>query len=285
MSFHQPPSAYVSQLTLKVSNLKQSLAFYQQILGLKVVEHEGNQAKLGVRASGSVLFTLLQPDEVTPLQAHTTGLYHFAILLPTRAALAQIIYHFSKNGVRFGASDHLVSEAIYLSDPDGNGIEIYHDRPSEDWNWDGNQVAMTVDPLNVDELLQSTPAEPWAGMPEVTIIGHIHLHVANIAQSERFYCEGLHFEVACRYGSQALFLSTGKYHHHIGVNTWQGVGAPPPAANSAGLAHFTIVYPDEQARASVLDDLRKLNASLITNDDGYQTIDPAGNVIHIAVHY
>jgi catechol 2,3-dioxygenase len=284
MNFHQPPSAYVSQLTLKVSNLQQSLHFYEQILGLKVIEQQGNQAKLGVHPNGNVLLSLLQPDEVTPLQPRTTGLYHFAILLPTRAALAQITHHLAKSGLQLGASDHLVSEALYLSDPDGNGIEIYRDRPSEDWNWDRNQVKMSVDPLDFDDLLNSAPDEPWSGMPEGTIIGHIHLHVADIAQSERFYCEGLHFDVTCRYGTQAMFLSTSDYHHHIAANTWQGVGAPRPSASSAGLAHFTIVYPDEQTRESVLVDLKKLDADVIEIEDGYQTIDPAGNVIQIAVH-
>jgi len=283
MTYHEPPNAYVSQLTLKVSNLVQSIAFYEHVLGMQTIEYAANCVHLGV-SDNRVLLTLVQQDQVTSLQSQTTGLYHFAILLPTRAALAQIAIHLSKCAIRYGSSDHLVSEALYLSDPDGNGIELYRDRPSDEWHWNGNQVAMTVDPLRFDDLMRSAPVAEWSGMPKGTIIGHIHLHVSNIAQSERFYCDGLQFEVVNRYGAQALFLSSGKYHHHIGVNTWQGVGAPSPLASSVGLAHFTVVYPDEQMRQRVLERLKKMDAPLIVCDHDYETVDPAGNVIQIEIY-
>jgi catechol 2,3-dioxygenase len=285
MNFHQPPSAYIRRLTLKVSDLTRSLLFYEDLLGLSVVNRSSTDADLGVTSDSKVLLTLTQPTQTTPLQANATGLYHFAILLPTREAFAQMAVHLSKRGVRFGSSDHLVSEALYLSDPDGNGIEIYRDRPNKEWTWNNDQVKMTVDPLDFADLLSNVETvNEWSGMPLGSIIGHIHLHVANIAQSERFYCDGLHFEVMTRYGEQASFLATGGYHHHIGINTWQGVGASPPLASSVGLLHYTLAYPDEQSRARVLDDLQKLGAPVFAYGDGFQTVDPAGNVMILDIH-
>ncbi len=280
MNFHKPPSTYVRQLTLKVSDLTRSLRFYEEILGLNVVDRSSNRADLGIASDGKVLLALTQPTQTTPLQANTTGLYHFAILLPTREALAQMVIHLTNSGVRFGSSDHLVSEALYLSDPDGNGIEIYRDRPQEEWTWNSDQVKMTVDPLDFADLLSGVePANEWSGMPAGSIIGHIHLHVADISESERFYRDGLHFDVMTRYGAQASFLATGGYHHHIGINTWQGVGASPPLQSSVGLLHFTLAFPDQSSRTQVLEDLEQIGASVMAQNGGFQTVDPAGNVI------
>ena len=285
MTFHKPPSTYVRQLTLKVGVLARSVHFYEHVLGFSIIERTDNHVHLGVSADGAVLLTLVQPEQTRPLQANKTGLYHVAYLLPSRAELAQIAIHLSKCGVRFGSSDHLVSEALYLADPDGNGIEIYCDRPSKAWRWNGEHVAMTVDPLNFADLLNSVPeGSEWSGMPIGTVIGHIHLHVADIKQSERFYCDGLHFQVVARYGEQASFLSTGSYHHHIGINTWQGVGAPQQLAESVGLAHYTLAYPDEQSRTRVLDDLRIMGALLVADKTGVRTEDPSGNVIELDIH-
>jgi catechol 2,3-dioxygenase len=285
MNFHKPPSTYVRKLTLKVSDLTRSLRFYEKMLGLSVVDRVSDRADLGVASDGVTLLTLIQPTQTTPLQTNTTGLYHFAILLPTREALAQMAIHLTNSGVRFGSSDHLVSEALYLSDPDGNGIEIYRDRPQEEWTWNNDQVKMTVDPLDFADLLSNVEsANEWSSMPAGSIIGHIHLHVADIAESERFYRDGLHFEVMTRYGAQASFLATGGYHHHIGINTWQGVGALSPHASSVGLLHFTLTYPDEQSRTRVLEDLQKNGAMVMAQNDGFQTVDPAGNVIVLDIN-
>jgi catechol 2,3-dioxygenase len=133
-------------------------------------------------------------------------------------------------------------------------------------------------------LMANAPEEDWSEMPAETIIGHIHLHVSELSQSERFYCDGLGFEVVNRYGSQALFLSSGKYHHHIGVNTWQGVGAPIPHPNSVGLAHFTVAYPDEKTRDQTIEQLKRMDASLTKMEEGFRAIDPSGNTILIDIH-
>lgn len=178
-------------------------------------------------------------------------MYHFALLLPSRNDLARILRHFIQ--IRYplqGASDHLVSEAIYLADPDGNGIEIYSDRPSAAWNWENGEVEMATVPLDAENLLAEGDGEAWTGLPSNTLMGHIHLHVSELQKTEEFYIQGLGFNIVNRYGRQALFISTGGYHHHIGLNTWNGVGAPAPLENSVGLKRFSLVLPNKETRKS-----------------------------------
>lgn len=192
---------------------------------------------------------------MAPKQGRTTSLYHFAILLPKRSDLATFIKHIVPLGVELGASDHKVSEAIYFSDPDGNGIEVYRDREPADWNWEKGQVEMTVDPLDAEDLLTAAKDEKWGGILERTVMGHIHLHVAQLPEVEEFYTKGLGFEVVTRYGNQAIFISDAKYHHHIALHTWNGVGAPKPASNSVGLKHYTITLPNESKRNEIIERL------------------------------
>lgn len=283
MNFHQPPHTYVEKVDLKVMNLDRSINFYENVIGLKVLQKEGNVVHL--TANGvDPLVTLYQPENVIPKVGRTTGLYHFALLLPNRDALANVVYHLAVNNIPFGSSDHLVSEALYLSDPDGNGIEIYRDRPPSEWIWRGNEVEMAVDPLNIRELLELHDNKPWTGLPAETIMGHIHLHVSELKETENFYTNGLGFEVVCRYGSQALFISTGKYHHHIGLNTWNGVGAPKPAETSVGLHTFKLVYPSDEARKEAIESIQKLGATIIEKDSYVLTKDPSGNSIEMHVH-
>lgn len=282
LSFHQKPNTYVGRVTIKVTQLERSLAFYQEVIGFKVLEQSGQTAHL--TADGrNVLLTLEQPDDVVPKQGRTTGLYHFALLLPTRADLADVVRHFMKIGQQIGSSDHLVSEALYLSDPDGNGIEIYRDRAPEEWTWRGGEVEMTVDPLNFRDLLSSGEQPEWSGLPEGTVMGHIHLHVADLAAAEQYYVQGLGFDVVCRYGNQALFISSGRYHHHIGLNTWNGVGAPRPPHNSAGLELFTLVLPDEEAKIQTAAKLKQLGAASNEEQGSILTADPSGNRIRLLV--
>lgn len=176
--------------------------------------------------------------------------------------------HFSEKGIRFGSSDHLVSEALYLHDPDGNEIEIYIDRNPSEWSWTDEEVAMAVDPLDFERLLKNrVPGETWEGLPEDTLMGHIHLHVSELEKTEEFYVKGLGFDVVNRYGRQALFLSKDNYHHHIGVNTWNGVGAPKPAENSVGMESYTLVLPNEEAIKETVANLTKIGVS-VTEEAG-----------------
>ena len=247
MKFHSKPNTYVGHVNIKVQDLDRSLTFYQEVLGFQILEQTDKTVKLTTDGKTSVL-SIEQPENVVPKQGKTTGLYHFALLLPKRSDLADIVHHFMKIGFRYGSSDHLVSEALYLADPDGNGIEIYIDREPSEWTWSNGEVAMTVDPLNFEDLLSEGKQQSWKGLPAGTVMGHIHLHVSELKKTEEFYSKGLGFEVVNRYGDQALFISTGKYHHQIALNTWAGVGAPTPPENSVGLESFTIVLADEAAR-------------------------------------
>ena len=282
MNFHREPITFVGQVNLKVQNLERSVAFYREVIGFEVIEQTDSSANLTADGK-TVLLSIQQSNNLVPKQGKTTGLYHYALLLPKRSDLAEIVQHFREIGLRFGSSDHLVSEALYLSDPDGNGIEIYIDREPSDWDWDNGEVAMAVDPLNFADLLSGGEQQPWKGLPAGTVMGHIHLHVSELVKTEEFYSKGLGFEVVNRYGEQALFISDGKYHHHIGLNTWNGVGAPAPSPNSVGLESFTIMFPNEEKKNKIIAQLKNIGAS-VTEENGLTiATDPSGNRIHLSV--
>ena len=283
MGFHSKPTTFVGNVKIKVEKLDRSIQFYKDILGFNILEQTTSTAKLTTDGKTSIL-SLEQPENVIPKQGRTTGLYHFAILLPTEIDLANIVIHLVNKGIRFGSSDHLVSEALYLHDPDGNEIEIYRDRAPFEWKWNNAEVAMAVDPLNFENLLKSaTPDRPWQGMPAETVMGHIHLHVSELPKTEEFYVKGLGMDVVNRFGSQALFLSYGKYHHHVGVNTWNGVGAKAPAKNSVGLQSFTIIFDNEEARKQAVTNLKQIGAKVVEENNHVITFDPSGNTIELAV--
>ncbi|MFD1175764.1 VOC family protein [Paenibacillus puldeungensis] len=283
MNFHRGSNPYVGQVSLKVQQLERSLTFYKEAIGFSVLKQTETTADLTADGK-TVLLSLEQPDNVIPTPRKTTGLYHFALLLPTRSDLANYVRHFAELGLRIGSSDHLVSEALYLSDPDGNGIEIYRDRNPSEWTWRNGQVEMAVDPLDFRDLLSHEEEKPWTGLPADTVMGHIHLHVSELQTTEKFYSKGLGFEVVNRFGAQALFISSGKYHHHIGLNTWNGVGAPKPPENSAGLKSFTLIYPDEAARNRVVANLGQMNFNVHQEGSGsIATTDPSGNRILLLV--
>ena len=282
MKFHSKPNTYVGHVNIKVQDLNRSLTFYQEILGFQILEQTEKTAKLTTDGKTSVL-SIEQPENVVPKHGKTTGLYHFALLLPKRSDLAEIVHHFMEIGFRYGSSDHLVSEALYLADPDGNGIEIYIDREPSEWTWSNGEVAMTVDPLNFEDLLSEGKQQSWKGLPAGTVMGHIHLHVSELKKTEEFYSKGLGFEVVNRYGDQALFISTGKYHHQIALNTWAGVGAPTPPENSVGLESFTIVLADEAARNTIIAQLKSIGASVTEENGSFITYDPSGNRIYLGI--
>lgn len=283
MAFHQVPNTFVGQVNLKVENIQRSLTFYQNMIGFQILEQ--TEKKVIFTANGKTpLLSIEQPENVIPKQPRTTGLYHFAILLPKRSDLAKVLEHLVQNSYPLqGASDHLVSEALYLADPDGNGIEIYIDRPNSSWKWNNGEVAMVSDPLDVQNLLSERDSEPWLGLPTDSLIGHIHLHVSELKQSEEFYGKGLGFDIVNRYGNQALFISTGGYHHHIGLNTWNGTGAPRPSGNSVGLSSYTLIFPSEEARNKTAEQLKGIGATSQEVNGVIVTHDPSGNQVLLMV--
>ncbi|SDJ57845.1 VOC family protein [Salimicrobium halophilum] len=284
MSFHQKPVTFVKDVTIRVADLEKSLQFYREVIGLNVLERKDGRADLTADGKTSIL-SLEEIENPVPKQRGRAGLYHFAILLPEKSDLASVVRHSAEKRIPIGSSDHLVSEALYLNDPDGNGIEIYIDRDPSEWTWNGDQVTMTVDPLDFEQLIAAggEEAKSWNGLPEETIMGHIHLHVSDLQEAEKFYIEGLGFDVVNRFGAQALFISDGDYHHHIGLNTWAGVGVPATSPESPGLESYTIVLPDEETRKNTISRVEGLGAEVVQEEDAFVTEDPSGNRIRLVV--
>ncbi|MDM5360258.1 VOC family protein [Peribacillus sp. ACCC06369] len=279
-NFHQKPVTFVGEVSINVLDLDKAITFYQDIIGLQVLKKNERQAVLTTDGK-TPLLTLEQPADVIPKEGRTTGLYHFALLLPTRADLSIFLRHLLQTKYPFGAADHEVSEALYITDPDGNGIEVYSDRPSTDWKWANGEVAMGTDPLDGNDLLEESNGE-WSVMPAGTLMGHIHLHVSDLRNTEEFYMQGLGFTVVNRYAG-ALFTSTGGYHHHIGLNIWNGVGAPAPKENSVGLNWYTLVFANDEARDKVMERLKGIGTVVTEKEEFYVVTDPSGNEIHLVV--
>ena len=230
------PNLRIGSVRLAVSDLERSARFYERTLGLPLIAREERSARLGADGTRPAL-ELSELDSPTPLPPGASGLYHVAWLHPTRAALADTVRRVVAAGWRFeGASDHGVSEALYLSDPDGLGIEIYADRPREQWRrpQDGRGVVMVTEPLDLDDLLAQSPGEPTDTAAPGTSVGHVHLKVADVPRAAAFYRDALGFEEQARLPS-AAFLSAGGYHHHIGLNSWQSAGAAPAPDSAPGL--------------------------------------------------
>ncbi|KKI91911.1 glyoxalase [Bacillus sp. SA1-12] len=282
MNFHRQPNTYVSEVHLKISHLDQSIQFYKEIIGLKILTKTDKVAHL--TADGKT--TLVVLEEINhPIRntGRKTGLYHLALLLPNRMELANVLYHLLKSGYPLqGASDHLVSEALYLGDPDGNGIEIYADRPEDTWKKNDGTIEMATHPLDAEDLLSQRSSETFIGLPSETIMGHIHLQVSSIQESEEFY-QALGFRAVNRYGHQALFISTGGYHHHIGLNTWQSAGASAPTENEVGLKTFTITFPSDEERKASIEKLEKIGAKISLEDNQQITFDPSKNKIILSI--
>lgn len=282
--FFQKPTTYVGEVNINVTNLKNSLDFYQRVFGFQILEQ--SERKVALSADGvQPILILKQPENVQPKQGRTTGLYHFAILLPRRADLANFLQHLVQTEgqtLRLGASDHYVSEALYFDDPDGNGIEVAADKPATSWTWDNGNVEMATVALDAQGLLAESD-KVWDGLPKDTVMGHIHLHVADLEETENFYVNGLGFDIVTRYPG-ALFASTGGYHHHLGLNVWNGVGAPAPLDNSVGLNWFTLVLADEETRQKSIESLRKVGAEVVAEGNYYVVKDPAGNTIQLRVN-
>ncbi len=269
-SIQLPSGTEIGHVHLQISSLPQALAFYRDLLGFRLVEDNGGIAALSATGQPPYHLVLTERVGARPKPAHTTGLYHVAIRFPDRRALARVLQRLVGHRWPFqGFADHGVSEALYLADPDGNGLELYIDRPAERWRWQDGQIAMTTDPLDVEALLAEAEREPspWAGVPLGTDVGHVHLHVSDLAQAEAFYHGLLGLDVTQRTYPGALFLSAGGYHHHVGVNIWAGVGAPPPPQDAVGLLSFAIRVPDAETWGSLRE--RVHQAGLEMQDQGY----------------
>jgi catechol 2,3-dioxygenase len=251
-----PPGTSIGKVRLRVADIDALSEFYERVVGLRGLDRDGDLVRLGPEAD-EPLVELASAPTADPPPSFSTGLFHLAILVPDRAELARSLRRVIENGWRLtGASDHLVSEALYLRDPEGNGIEIYRDRPRDEWAMREGQIEMATLPLDLEDLLSELgagDAEPPGPMPEGTRIGHVHLQVTDLAPAEAFYEGTLGFDVTVRSYPGALFLSAGGYHHHIGVNTWLSAGAPAPQEGALGLEHFEVTVPGRAERELVRD--------------------------------
>lgn len=237
-SFAATTPLHVGEVGLNARDADALAEFYKHLLGLTEIDAQADEIRLGV--GDNTLLTISSRPDALPDDTREAGLFHIAFLLPQRRDLARWLRYAASQGLRLeGASDHLVSEAVYLSDPEGNGIEIYVDRPAEEWPRVGDEIAMKTLPLDVDALLETLSAEDagWSGAPDGTVIGHVHLRVGDPAEAGRWWKEVVGLETMARYGSQAEFLASGGYHHHVGVNSWRSAGAGPRDQNRAGLSY------------------------------------------------
>ena len=275
------PDTVVGPVALTVSDLARSQQFYERAIGLRAFDRDDGTVTLS-GDDGHPLLELRGDSSAPVLDRRAPGLFHLAILLPTRLDLGFALARLAEARWPLdGASDHLVSEALYLSDPDGNGIEIYRDRPREDWRRLDGQLEMATLPLDIDsvlgELAQSTELQRTA--PAQTTIGHVHLQVADIPEAEAFYHGALGFDVTVRTYPGALFVSAGGYHHHIGLNTWHSRGSAPPAPGSVGLRHFAVRLPGQEALNAVLARIEAVGLPVDTRDGCALVHDPSGNGI------
>jgi len=249
-SFLLPAETQLGNAHLQVSNLERALSFYKDKLGFKEIFRKDDSAALSATGNQPAHILLSARADAKPKPPpRTTGLFHVAIRFPNRRELAKVFRRLLEKEWPFqGFSDHGVSEALYLPDPDGNGVEIYTDRPREQWRWQNNQVTMFTEALDVDDLLSEARddySQDFEIHPE-TDIGHVHLHVSDLKKAEAFYHDLLGFEVTQRSYPGALFFSAGGYHHHLGANIWAGQGAPPPPPEAVGLLSFSVTVPDQQ---------------------------------------
>jgi catechol 2,3-dioxygenase len=266
-----PAATALGPVSLTVADLAGVARFYERALGLSVLERDGDVVRLGA-AGDDVLVELVGRPDAFPRAPRSAGLFHLAILFPERIELARALRRLVGAGWRLsGASDHLVSDALYTADPEGNGIELYRDRPREQWRRQPNgELEMATLPLDLDDLMAELRDgdEPDAGAPHGTRIGHVHLQVSELAPAERFYERALGFDVTVRSYPGALFLAAGGYHHHVGANTWSSAGGPPADPATRGLRHFTVELPAAGDVARVADRLAGAGFEMREHDGG-----------------
>jgi catechol 2,3-dioxygenase len=275
------PDTHMGAVELTVADLDRTLDYWQREIGLRVLERGDGRASLG---TDTEVLRFVEEPGARPDTGHT-GLYHVALLLPDRPSLAGWLAHAARDRVGLtGLSDHAVSEAIYLRDPDHHGIEIYADRPRELWEGKvGEQL--TTFPLDVDDLLAELddPAnEPFDGLPDGTVVGHTHLRVADVPSTIEFYRDVLGFPLMAAVRDMAAFHGAGGYHHHIGANIWESAGAQPAPAGTATLRHATILLPDAAERDRVVARVAGAGQEPEQRDDGVLVRDPSGNALLLA---
>ena len=265
--------------TLKVKNLLGMVDYYTQAIGLSLLGKDSASAVLGIEADNLPILKLIHKPHGTAYP-NATGLFHLAILLPTRADLGHWLKHFAQTRQLDGAGDHLVSEALYLYDPEGNGIEIYRDRPRSEWPTGPNsKIKMDTLAVDIPAVLAEAPDEPVETMPSGTIAGHVHLQVDDVSKAQSFYHTVLGFETTEYFSNQAGFFGAGGYHHHIGANVWRSRGAAPPPADALGLDRYELIFSSQAELDHVVERLSAAGIDYAENDAAVEVRDPAGTLV------
>lgn len=263
-----PAATRIGTVELNVRDLVRVSAFYQETLGMRKLGSDATSITLG--SDGPSLRLFHTPD-AKPRAARQAGLYHVAYLLPSRADLGRFVQFLIDTATPVeGASDHSVSEAIYLHDPERNGIEVYADRPRDEWPMREGKLAMGTEALDVQGVLASAGSAAWKGWPDGARVGHVHLQANDVPAAEAFYTETIGLDIMARYGAQASFMSAGGYHHHVAVNAWASQGGAPNARDTLGLRAYELVVPDGLAYEALVKRL-----------GGIEAKDPSGNVVRI----
>ncbi|HXT22058.1 MAG TPA: VOC family protein [Thermoanaerobaculia bacterium] len=274
--FRLPAATRLGRVVLQIADLDRSLGYYHHVLGLRVLDQAPGRAVLGPPGDDTAIVELRELRGARPVPPRgRLGLYHFAILLPDRRALGRFLAHLRDLGERAGMSDHLVSEALYLTDPDGLGIEVYADRPRAEWRAHDGQLVMATEPLDVGDLLAAAQGEPWTGAPPGTTLGHVHLYVGDLERAADFYHRGLGLDQVVWSYPGALFLSAGGYHHHLGVNTWAR-GAEPAGEGDARLVEWEVLVPGRDDTSAALDSLAGAGADVQRTTESGISRDPWG---------
>lgn len=277
-AYRLPDKTHVGAVHLLVSDLERSLGYYEQVLGLRRLAFGHDRATLGSQDERP-LVELRTRAGVTPGQRGAFGLYHFAILLPDRPALGRFAAHIASLDLRVGMADHLVSESLYLRDPDGLGIEVYADRPRSTWTRNGRELAMATDPLDIESVIAAGAAAAWDGAPAGTTMGHVHLHVGSLEAAEAFYHRALGFDKMVWSYPGALFMAAAEYHHHLGTNVW--APGPPPDPNEAQLLEWELVLPSSADVAAAGQSLRASGYHAETGSRGFVAADPWQTRVHV----
>lgn len=278
-----PDALRLGRVRLQVADLERSLSYYQRTLGLRILRQTTTGADLGPHGAGHTLVELVERPGARPAPRRGRfGLFHFAILLPDRPSLGRFVTHLGDIDAHAGAANHLVSESLYLQDPDNLGIEVYADRPRDTWRRVGRELMMATDPLDFEGVVAAAGGTPWTGMPAGTAMGHLHLHVGDLGGASDFYSEILGFDRTVWEYPGALFLSAGGYHHHLGTNTWAGSAATAPTEDEAQLLEWTIELPTSGDVNDVVDRLGRQGHAVERADDGSAAArDPWGTPLRL----
>ena len=270
-----PDETAIGRVSLRVTDLDEVVRFYERVVGLAVLGYTGEGATLG--AGGEPLLELVPTPDAPERGRSEVGLFHTALLVPSRQALADALARIERHTTLVGASNHLVSEALYFEDPEGNGIEVYRDRPRSEWPIEGDRIGIDTLPLALDDLREQ--ARRTDSVRDGTTVGHVHLEVSSIPRAREHYVDTLGFSVTQSYDSSGLFVAAGGYHHHVGLNVWNDRTDPP---TGRGLDWFEVVLPNEAAVSTVRDRLVAADTEITDTEDGFTVTDPDGITVRLS---